>query len=122
MRKVILLIILIFTLLSGCKKDGIFPKELPYVGLEVEWIPPKSFIMVGETLEPCDRGFIISGRKGAGVGDADAIVLPYDIQGVGNFTKEITLSSGIKVYIKAWANRGKLEYTSYSKERSFETW
>lgn len=113
--------LLILLLLGGCR-DSIIPKQLPDVSLTVEWIPPKSFIMAGETFEPVDRGFIVSGRQNAKIGDPDAIVLPYDVQGIGKYTKEITLSSGVKVYIKAWATRGKQEYTSYSVEYSFETW
>lgn len=113
-----LLLILLF---AGCH-DAVIPKQLPDVLLTVEWIPPKSFIMAGETFEPCDRGFIVAGRQDGKIGDPDVIILPYDIQGVGNFTKEITLTSGVKVYIKAWATRGKQEYTNYSKEYSFETW
>lgn len=113
-----LLLILLFV---SCQ-DAVIPKQLPEVNLMVEWIPPKSFILAGETFEPCDRGFIVSGRQDSKIGDPDAIVLPYDIHGVGRFTREITLTAGAKVYIKAWATRGKQEYTNYSKEYSFETW
>lgn len=108
--------------LAGCQKDGVFPHPAPTVQLQVEWIPPKSFILTGETTEVCDRGFIISGRSDGKIGDQDVVVLPYDIAGIGRFTKEITLTSGVKVYIRAWATKGKVEITNYSEVQSFETW
>ena len=118
----VIAITVVLALLAGCQKDGVFPKDPPTVDLEVEWIPPRSFILTGHTDEPCDRGFLISGRQGGKIGNSDIVVLPYDIAGTGHYTKEITLTAGVKVYIRAWATRGNVEYTSYSVEQSYETW
>jgi hypothetical protein len=88
----------------------------------VEWIPPRSFILNGHTDEPWVRGFLISGRHGGKIGNSDIVVLPYDIAGTGHYTKEITLTAGVKVYIRAWATRGSTDNISYSVEQSYETW
>ena len=121
-KYLVIALVVLLAMVSSCQKDGVFPKEPPVVGLQVEWIPPKSFILTGETQEPCDRGFMLCGRPDAKVGDADVIVLPYDIQGVGKYTKEITMSTASRVYIRAWATLGSVENTGYSREQSFETW
>lgn len=120
MKKTLLLIFIL--LMLSCQKDGVFPKSPPNVKLEVQWIPPRTFILTGETNEPSDRGFIISSKQGSIIGEKDIVVLPYDIQGIGKFTKEITLSGPAKVYIRAWAMRRNLDNVGYSNEVSFDAW
>ena len=120
MKKKILLLLFIF--LFSCK-DEIIIKEFPTVNIEISWLGGNTYTLTGETFEPCDRGFIIAGYAGSKIGDVGVIILPYDVQGNGRYSKTISLTNqGAKYYIKAWATRSKVEYTGYSREESIQTW